>query len=86
MEQFGVGKEQSEEEIISEDLQSLLLINHDLSADVLSLKSYERKHLSDDVLNVFFIHSPQYPPFAAKSVVMYGKHRYNVPSVLRFDG
>lgn len=75
---FGVGKEQSDEDNHEDELQSILLLNHDFTADILNLKTYERKQLSDDVLTVFLIQSSDYPPFASKSVILYGTHRYNV--------
>lgn len=84
LEIFGVGKDQLDddgaEEIKEEEeeLQSLILLNHDYTADVLSNKTQERKPLSDDVLSIFLVHSSKYPSFASTSVILYGKHRYNV--------
>ena len=85
MEMFGVGKDQSEEEeeeVIVDELNSLLLINHNFTADVLDIKTCERKHLSNDVIAAFLLHSTDLPPFAQTSIVLYGKHRYNVDLLL----
>lgn len=87
LEIFGVGKDQIDdyneaEEVIAEEkeeeLLSLLLLNHDYTADVLSIKTQERKPLSDDVLSIFLVHSSTYPSFASTTILLYGKHRYNV--------
>lgn len=87
LEIFGVGKDQIDddddeaeeiEEEKEEELLSLLLLNHDYTADVLSIKTQERKPLSDDVLSVFLVHSSTFPSFASTSIILYGKHRYNV--------
>ena len=41
-------------------------------------KTQERKPLSDDVLSIFLVHSSTYPSFASTTILLYGKHRYNV--------
>lgn len=79
MEMFGVGKDQSEEEeVMIDELNSLLLINHNFTADILDIKTYERKHLSNDVIAAFLLHSADLPSFVRTSIILYGKHRYNV--------
>ena len=86
IEMFGMGKDEEEkagetkqnQDKPASSLLSFVLLNHDHTASLFSIKSGECIQLADDVLTAFLIHSPSYPSFASTCVVLYGKHRYNV--------
>lgn len=62
-----------------EELRSVVVINHDHTVDLVSLADGERKQLSDDALCVFLLKpSAHAPSFLQSSLVLFGKHRYNV--------
>lgn len=77
------GDESDESEDVAsvseEELRSVVVINHDHTVDLVSLADGERKQLSDDALCVFLLKpSAHAPSFLQSSLVLFGKHRYNV--------
>ena len=65
--------------VSEEELRSVVVINHDHTVDLVSLADGERKQLSDDALCVFLLKpSAHAPSFLQSSLVLFGKHRYNV--------
>ena len=79
---FGCAKGDESEDVASvseEELRSVVVINHDHTVDLVSLADGERKQLSDDALCVFLLKpSAHAPSFLQSSLVLFGKHRYNV--------
>ena len=77
------GDESDESEDVAsvseEELRSVVVMNHDHTVDLVSLADGERKQLSDDALCVFLLKpSAHAPSFLQSSLVLFGKHRYNV--------
>ena len=71
------GAEKGEEKEV--DVNQVIVLNHDQTADLINLRDQERRMICNDVLTLFLVHGDESDPsFCQESVVFFGKHRMNV--------